>query len=150
MKNEMHSLSNLRDIVIPDPPPFWPPAPGMWLILGIGLLVALVLFFRLYRNWKQNFYRRAGLSLLQDAKTVHDLSVLLKRVALAVFPRERVASLYGEEWAAFLTATCPRGDFSKIGELDPHTSAKPDLIDLTRLWIRHHNVTHDRAVEKGP
>jgi hypothetical protein len=149
MKNDIHSLSTLRDIVIPEAPPLWPPAPGMWLIIGIGLMVALVLIFRLYRNRKRRAYRRAGILLLQDVQTVRDISVLLKRVALSVFPRERVASIYGKEWAAFLTATCPRGDFSRIGKLDPKTSAKPELVDLAGLWIRYHHLSDDRAPEKG-
>jgi hypothetical protein len=148
MKNDIQSLSTLRDIVVPEAPPLWPLAPGMWLIIAIGLMVALLLIFRLHGNRKRSAYRRAGILLLQDVQTLRDISVLLKRVALSVFPREEVAPLYGNKWAAFLTATCPRGDFSEIGKLDPKTSATPGLIDLAGLWIRYHQLSDDRAPEK--
>ena len=97
MDENQYSLSNLRDIIVPDAPPIWPPAPGIWVALGIVVGIVLLIVWRLYKARKRNAYRRAGLQLLSGTETVHDVSVLLKRVALAAFPREQVASLYGDD-----------------------------------------------------
>ncbi len=135
----------MRDIVVPDPPPFWPPAPGVWVALGIVVLMALLVGWRLHATRKGNAYRRAGLLLLGDAKTAHDVSVVMKRVALAVFPRERVASLYGDDWAVFLHRTCPRSYFSEIVTTDACTESDQELIELAGIWIRHHRVPDSRS-----
>jgi hypothetical protein len=134
------SLSNLRGIVIPDAPSFWPLAPGAWVALGMIGFVLLFVAWRIHTVRRRNAYRKAGLSLLRGAATVHDVSVILKRVALAVFPREQVASLYGDDWAAFMHKTCPRQDFEELVRND--ASADPDerLVALASTWIRHHRV----------
>jgi len=140
MDNESYSLSNLRDIVVPDAPPFWPPAPGMWVALGLVVLALLFVGARAYMARQRNAYRRAGLLLLGDAATAHDVSVIMKRVALAAFPREQVASLYGEKWVAFLRATCPRGHFPETIMTDAGAEPDPALVALAGTWIRHHRV----------
>ncbi len=140
MDSEQYSLNNLRDIVVPDPPPFWPPAPGVGVALGIVVVVVLFVGWRLHATRKRNAYRKAGLLLLGGAKTAHDVSVIMKRVALAVFPREQVASLYGDDWVAFLHRTCPRSYFSKMVTTDAGTEADQEFIELASLWIRHHRV----------
>ena len=140
MNSEPYSLSNLRDIVVPDPPPFWPPAPGVWVVLGIVTAVVLIVCWRFHAAWKRNAYRRAGLALLGGATSAHGFAVILKRVALAVFPREQVASLYGKDWVAFLNMTCSRSDFSEVRTTDPSAEASQELIALAGIWIRHHRV----------
>ena len=132
------SLENLRDIVVPEPPPLWPPAPGVWVLLIVVLAVVLALFLLWRRARAKNAYRRAGLTLLHDARTVREVNVILKRVALAAFPRHRVASLYGEEWAAFLDETCRGSHFSSLGGFDPVAEAPPELQSSARTWIRRH------------
>jgi len=145
MDSDQYSLNNLRDIVIPDPPPFWPPAPGMWVALGIVVAVVLFVGWRLYAIRKRNAYRKAGLLLLGGARTAHDVSVVMKRVALAAFPREQVASLYGDDWAVFLHRTCPRSDFSELVTTDAGTESDQKLIDLAGIWIRHHRVPENQT-----
>lgn len=138
--DEQTSLDNLRDILVPEPPPLWPPAPGVWLLLGILIAAATILFFQWRRARQANAYRRAGLSLLNHADTVHEISVILKRVALAAFPREQVASLYGEEWAAFLRRSCAQGDFSPLVRALPDARAGDEVRRLAATWIRGHRV----------
>jgi len=145
MDNEQYSLSNLRDIVVPDAPPFWPPAAGLWVALGLVALVLLFAGWRVYTARRRNAYRRAGLLLLGDAKTAHDVSVVMKRVALAAFPREQVASLYGEEWVAFLRETCPRGQFPETVTTDTAAESDRPLVELAGTWIRHHRVPDSRT-----
>jgi hypothetical protein len=74
----------------------------------------------------------------------------VRRTALAVFPRERVASLVGPAWLAFLDETYGQPEFSHgIGRLlvsGPYDRIVPtdgqlsSLVDLTRRWIRGHHV----------
>ena len=145
MNSEPYSLSNLRDIVVPDPPPFWPPAPEVWIVLAIVTAVVLIVCWRLHAVRKGNAYRRAGLALLGDAGTVHDVSVVLKRVALAVFPREQVAPLYGTDWVSFLHSTCARSSLSQIAATDSSVKASQALVELAGFWIRHHRIPERRT-----
>ena len=97
-------LSNLRDIVVPPAVSFWPPAPGWWLVgaacaIAAGFTVAAAVRYR-----RRNAYRREALRALEMADG-RDISAILKRAALAAFPREQVASLNGAAWLAFLDRT---------------------------------------------
>ena len=145
MDSEQYSLNNLRDIVLPDPPPFWPPAPGMWVLVAMVMSVVLVAFFLWRTSRKRNAYRRAGLALLGGVSTEHDVSVVLKRVALVVFPREQVASLHGKEWVAFLNRTCSRSHFLELATTDLNSEPGQDLIGLAGTWIRHHRIPDFRT-----
>ena len=134
------SLQNLRDIAVPEPPPLWPPAPGVWVLLIVlaAVVTALAVFWR--RRRADNAYRRAGLSLLEDARTTRDVNIVLKRVALAVFPRPEVAPLHGDEWAAFLDGSCPSARFSPFGDLEDDAPATGEVRALARTWIRRHRA----------
>lgn len=140
MSGQAASLQNLRDIAVPQPPPFWPPAPGVFVVLVIVFCVLTALFLWWRRARERSAYRRAGLTLLEGAGTAREVDVIIKRVALAVFPRPRVAPLYGDEWVAFLETTCPRAKFAPISTADPGTVASGDLRRLAGIWIRHHRV----------
>ena len=89
--------------------------------------------------------RDMGLLLLGGAKTAHDVSVVMKGVALAVFPREQVASLYGDDWAVFRHRTCPRSHFSEMVTTDAGAESDQALIELADIWIRHHRVSDSRT-----
>jgi hypothetical protein len=133
-----YSLNNLRDIVIPDSPPLWPFATGLWIAIGVVALTIGLIIWRLIIIRKRNAYRRAGLQLLHTATSTRDVSVIMKRVALAAFPREQVASLYGDDWIAFLQETCPSVSFAAAGE----ESASPsgEFVALAKKWIQGHRV----------
>lgn len=149
MIDAKYSLDNLRDITVPDPPPLWPPAPEVWLLLGIIVLTASILFYQWRRARRRNAYRRTGLLLLADASTVHDVSVVLKRVALAAFPREQVASLYGEEWADFLQQTSSHRKFSIIAQAAPDEAVSRKVRRLAASWIRRHRVPRRNTQGEG-
>ena len=140
MNTDPNSLSNLRDIVVPDQPPFWPPAPGVWIALVIVVATMLLVGWHLHTARKRNAYRKAGLLLLKNARTSYDVSVIMKRVALAVFPREQVASLYGADWAAFLHRTCPGSYFLPMVASNASAPPDPEAIKLANTWIRCHRV----------
>jgi hypothetical protein len=138
------SLSNLRDIVLPAEPGLWPLAPGMWLLISSLLSLLAWILWTQYDRRKRNAYRRAGLLLLPEVQTNYELSVLLKRVALAAFPREQVASLHGDAWVAFLKESCPAVDLSGLLAGDAGQDAGNDLKREAATWIR----SHSPAVEK--
>lgn len=139
MESTQSSLNNLSDIVLPDPVSFWPLGQGSYLLLMAVLLTVGVLAYLYRERYRKNRYRRTGLSLLADAATVYDVSVVLKRVALVVFPRTQVASLYGDEWADFLGATCPGCNLEEVKK-SPESDAGKVLKDAASFWIRNHTV----------
>ncbi|MFW2373832.1 MAG: DUF4381 domain-containing protein [Gammaproteobacteria bacterium] len=149
MNKDPYSLDNLRDIMLPDAPPLWPPAPGAWLLLAILAGIILLLVLQLHTARKRNAYRRAGMALLHSANTVHDVSVCLKRVALAIFPRQQVASLYGEDWVVFLNNSCAQCRFAVTDLEAPVSKANAQLIEQAAIWIQQHRRP-DAAPEQRP
>lgn len=167
------SLSNLRDIVEPAGITWWPPAPGLVLL---GLLILLWTVFTVMFWWRRrqrNAYRRAALKELAAIEErihhpqtrnegVRQLSVLLKRVALAAYPRTAVASLTGDRWNAFLdrqvggdTFTNGHGKVLVMAMVDPNpgekltTSDRHCLIQVVRRWITGHRVDSDLSNAAG-
>jgi Domain of unknown function (DUF4381) len=106
MNAEPGSLENLHDLVMPVPVSWWPPAPG-WVIVSALLVMVLGWWLiRSIQHWQSNSYRREALVLLgKIGGSEAELPTLIKRVALSAYPRERVASLTGEQWLAFLDQT---------------------------------------------
>ena len=149
MTIDPYSLNNLRDIVIPDPPPLWPFATGLWIAIGVVVLTIGLIIWRLMIVRRRNAYRRAGLQLLSTATSTRDVSVIMKRVALAAFPREQVASLYGGDWITFLQETCPSVSFT--AEIAGEDSASPsgEFITLARTWIQRHRVSDQAATSSA-
>ena len=147
--DEKYSLTNLRDIVPPDAPPLWPLATEAWLLLLILASIAAILIYQRRQAKKRDAYRRAGLALLDGVSTVHEVSVVLKRVALAAYPREQVASLYGEDWVTFLRQTCHRHDYSLVLRAKPEDPASREVVQLAGDWIRHHRVANPLAPVGG-
>ena len=138
------SLSNLRDIVLPAEPGLWPLAPGVWLLLSVVLSLLVWVLWTQYDLRKRNAYRRAGLVLLTEVQTIYELSGLLKRVALAAFPREQGASLHGDAWVAFLRESCPAVDLSDLLTGDVGKDAGHALKQEAATWIRSHRAVADQ------
>ncbi|MEN8007014.1 MAG: DUF4381 domain-containing protein [Candidatus Krumholzibacteriota bacterium] len=149
MTESAASLQNLRDIVEPAPPPLWPPAPGVWVVLVIILAAALTLIVLVRRSRARSAYRRAGLALLANARTVRDVDIILKRVALAAFPRPQIAPLYGEDWAGFLDGSCSRARFASLAASGYGDEASSELRSQARVWILHHRVPRGVVREGG-
>ena len=100
MSNDPARLQNLHDIVVPQPVSFWPPAPAWYVVLGLVLMGILWLVGRSILRYRRNAYRRAALAELQTLpadgpSAAPRIAALLKRTALAAFPREQVAGLTG-------------------------------------------------------
>lgn len=154
------SLENLHDIVGLDPVPLWPLAPG-WYALGVLLLLVLVcITWFLMRRWQVHRYRREALAELDKLEAaVHDparrvsalggLPALVKRVALAAWPRQTVASLSGLDFLEFLDTTGRTQAFTNgpgacLPQLayDPRIATTLDdarlaqLFGAIRTWVR--------------
>ncbi len=119
MNPDPNQLSQLRDIHLPDAVSWWPLATAWWLLLGLLLLLGGVAVV-LVRRHRAMRWRRVALRELAQLLQASDvdahrrlctLSVLLRRVALARFPRRQVAALHGEAWLALITGV--------LGEAQP-------------------------------
>jgi hypothetical protein len=130
--------------------------------MALGLFILLVLGLR---HWLRNRYRHEALAelarlepLLADASqralALASLAALLKRTAISAWPRERVASLTGTEWQAFLDCTGETGFFGngggtrlEVAAYDPRGVGKmnegevAEMIAHAKHWLRHHRVT---------
>lgn len=101
-------LTQLAPGHAPNPPGWWPPAPGWW-----GVAVLCVLLTAAVAWWVRN-PRRAlrrlalrqlrviGASDADGAAVARAIENLLRRYALMVFGRDRVAKLTGESWLQFV------------------------------------------------
>jgi hypothetical protein len=158
------SLENLFDIVAPLPVPWWPPAPGWFVVGGVALGLVLWTAWRTWKRWRAAAYRRAALAEWQQLKAraadptqreaaLRQLPELIKRTALAVFPRESVASLSGIEWLRFLDHTGHTDAFTHgRGQLLPELAYNPqataqldaaaveELFGFVRRWIGSHST----------
>lgn len=151
------SLQNLNDIVLPGPAPWWPPAPGWYLLTALLLAGLLYLAIRWWRGWRKNRYRRQALRELLAIRAdagggqLEKLPALLKQAALAAWPREKVASLSGTTWHRFLDETANTGDFRagagatldglayRVNSGSPPGPAERDrVLDASESWLKNH------------
>jgi hypothetical protein len=159
------SLENLYDILTPPPVPWWPPAPGWYVVGGVVLVLAVWASWRGWQRWQAAAYRRAALAELQRLKArtadaaqrvpaLQELPELVKRTALAAFPRQEVASLSGTAWLAFLDRTGHtnafthgQGQLLPVLSYDPHAASRlaaqevDELFSVVSRWIRRHAMS---------
>ncbi len=144
------TLVDLLDLLepVPEPPqiPLWPQTAG-W--IWLGLAVACVAAW-LGRRWlltrRANAYRRAAFKAIAAAgDDPVALAEIVRRAALAGYPRAEVAGLYGEDWLAFLDEAYGGTGFregpGRLLAVAPYASARsaPDLTPLVALWVRNHH-----------
>jgi hypothetical protein len=143
-------LSQLRDIHLPAPVSWWPPAPGWWVLLLLALIFAgLVYLF--YLRHRRNRWRQIALAELvrlrgeTPDRLLPVLSVLLRRVAISRFPRHDVASLTGDAWLAFLDRALGDGAAFQSGAgrillngpyADKVDADAESLLVLCERWIK--------------
>jgi ABC-type nickel/cobalt efflux system permease component RcnA len=152
-------LAGLIDIPLPQEARLWPQT---WpLRIAIVLIVALAVWgiWRFVHRYRANRYRREALSELDRMRQTPDaapdrlaaqLSLLVRRTALAVFRRETVAPLTGTAWLAFLDRSYGGEEFSRgVGRWlvsAPYQQTAPGRDELNALrslvdrWIRVHHV----------
>src|SRR5271167_5027887 len=106
------ALNNLHDFYQPAPPAWTPQTIGWYVLFAIIGLAFVWMTIHWIRKWFANRYRREALRELA-LLPAEQFSTLLKRTALAAWPREKVASLNGEAWLNFLNETALNGLFHK-------------------------------------
>ncbi len=124
--NDVSSLP-LRDIHLPGPIGWWPPAVGWWLLVAL-LLVGLALYALRYY---QSRHRRVALKSLQRVRAaleqgvepvvcLQNVSTVLRRFAMTTVARDRktepaaeqdVPGLIGQRWLAYLDSRWQRDTF---------------------------------------
>jgi len=157
-------LDRLQEISLPQPAAWTPQTVG-WYLLAAAVAFGLLWLARGFvRQRTANRYRRAALAELAaietgmgdaagPARALTEIPALLKRTALAVFPRAEVAGLSGEAWLGFLDATAGTTDFTsgpgrvladlpyrQVAAAPPEDQLR-DLLSVSRRWIRKHRPT---------
>jgi hypothetical protein len=117
MKPDPTSLERLHDIVLPPAVPWWPPAPGWYVVLVLLLLTAAWLGWRWWKQWQANGYRRAALRHLATLQDAPAIAELLRRTALAIAPRHVIAEKIGTAWIDWLAAQCSVAMPSEVRQL---------------------------------
>jgi len=99
-------IGRLAEPPLPEPISLAPQTAG-WSVLGVFVLSALAYgLWRAWLHWRSNAYRRAALRELASAgEEPAQVATILRRTALAVYPRRKVAGLTGTDWFDFLRAT---------------------------------------------
>lgn len=153
-QDPLAALSPLRE---PAGIGWWPPAPGWWLLLALGVAVILALAVFLLRRYQRNAYRRRALRQLQTLQSAHrenrddrrfakDLNALLKSVALLAYPARDVAARHGAAWRNFLNDSLPPAEHFSQNFDEAAYRTSPPTIDTDSLhrsaqqWIRRHKV----------
>jgi len=154
-------LENLVDLIerLAEPPEPTPvsmaPQTAGWIVLAVLLaFIVAWLIWRALLRWRKNAYRRAALAELETAgDDPAAIAVILRRTALAAWPRQDVASLHGADWLHFLDTTSSGAGFidgpgsALVGA--PYRSATaapvPDLGALAVRWVRCHRVEAHRV-----
>ena len=143
----------LREIHLPDPIHWWPPAIGWWALLALTLLVAAGVIYRLRRKPGVNPATLAFQALAKleaDTATpvpekLQALSILMKRLALTLHPRATVAGLTGEDWLLWLDTATGDTRFSQgagrwLAEAPyrraPDATVLAELLELCRDWVK--------------
>ena len=148
-------LNLMHELVMPEPVAWLPQTPGWWIILGWVLAVLLLLAWQFAKRRRRNRYRRDALAELEavsaapelgPAESAQHIAALLKRTALAAYPRDEVAALYGADWAQFLKDSS--GNDRQIADAADMLAAAAYRLDadgsvLARpasRWIRLHRA----------
>lgn len=145
----------LRDIHLPAPIPWWPPAPGWWFLFG-GLIVAAGVSVMTWRWWRRGALRRAANARLREIETAfishqdqhrlaRELSMLCRQMMSRVAEQREAISTTGTVWLQHLDHYSQENFFSHgLGQIlarapfDP--AARFDSHSMLRgiaVWIRH-------------
>jgi len=158
------ALRSLHDIVLP-PPISWMPQTWGWAALAAIVILALLVWgLRAWKRYRKNAYRREALALLNDIETqilahtagpepVCEVATVVKRVAIASWGREAVASLSGSDWARLVGEHADGGPSPALQSVledfeyhDPATlhrlppSLRIEIVTAARQWVGGHHV----------
>jgi hypothetical protein len=156
----MNPLAELKDIVLPEQIHNYPLAAGWWILLILAV-VSIIYGISVWRKRKLlNVNKAKALAALaklelslepnQDSSQEPQLDkivAILKWSALAYFPRQQVANLYGRNLQTFMLSTLPskfHNQFNNdVGEILDHlyspsnSQSAQEFNNAAQLWVKH-------------
>ena len=148
-------LELMHGLVMPEAVEWLPQTPGWWIVLGWLLAMLLLLAWQFVKRRRLNRYRREALAELRTiaartelgpAESAQHIAALLKRTALAAYPRDDVAALYGADWARFIKESAGNDPYiadaaDKLAAAAYHPDANgSELNGPAQRWIRLHRA----------
>ena len=149
-------LAELEPLFEPEPVPFTFNTPA-WYALGTLLLILIIyVFFKQFKKYQKNRYRRDALTVLgalnlsysNDFNIIlNEVRIVLKQLAIHRYGRLTVASLYGQDWLAFLESKGKDTPFTQYKILinqdafwgsDKEKQNVIDLVEISKNWIKTH------------
>ena len=126
--------------------------------ISFGILIICLISFTIFRiiHFRRNKYRRIALQDLKygssnlsndNEKLINLANLILKRVAIDIYGRNEVASLYGKAWTKYLDSKSKVTRFEEYcsilnaaaHNLNVATDAdSKNIIFLTKKWILTH------------
>jgi len=155
-----YALGDFVEVVSPEAISWLPQTVG-WRVLGVILLgLAIHRSWRWLLHWYRNRYRREAAVKLQQFSAragatlrAEEVNRVLKLTALAAFPRDQVAGLYGKAWVDFLNGQCPAAPFgAELAELlaigsyravSIEGTHRRELLAASLCWVRQHENPWD-------
>jgi hypothetical protein len=152
----------LRDIHGLDSAPWWPLAPGWWILLLVSALTLWLIwrflphlripaFIGLTWRWdaaRQLRHLRRRIPKQDIKQSAGELSELLRRIAIARFGRDACAGLTGKQWLDWLEQHDPHAfawrehaallldlPYAPPGEASVDSKQLRALIDAAQNWI---------------
>jgi hypothetical protein len=164
----------LRDIHLPGPISWWPPAPGWW-VLAVLAVLGLALWGLYYYRGR---HRRAALRSLQRMRLaleqggepvacLQGVSTVLRRFAMtaaangqARVPNDDVPGLIGDRWLQYLDSRWQRDTFAHGAGRQllaapyarPHSIERATALELTTLcteWLSAQRPRNSGRVAPG-
>ena len=112
MDKLQQALKDLKEIHQPDAISAWPPAPGWWfLLIMLPLMFLLIRYFFKKRNTpkykKLAFQELANIVVNYETqrnphKTAGEIALLIRKALVTKYGNEKIASMIGVEWLAYL------------------------------------------------
>lgn len=150
--NLQAELAKLHDVIPPPPIPWWPPAPGWWILFAVLCVMAVAGSIWLYKR-RQHFlatrYQREADGLLDaipdSADTLEQLQHIarvLRRAAISAYGRERVGTLPWLELAVLPgNGILDEHSLALLGralyqQLPPGTDEINALLAQARRWLQ--------------
>ncbi len=143
-------LSGLKDIHLPIEPSILPLAWGWWVSLLAFILVLIGIYWLIIfvRESRQRYilHRLAEIKNISNDDFLKEITFFTKQVAIALYGREKVASLYGQSWIDFLNkhgSVYFSKDFVELLEKNMYAlqksltdSQKEKIFKLYEAWIK--------------
>ena len=150
----------IRDIDGLDAIGWWPPAPGWWYLFAAILISAFLVYFarkQFIAHRNKIFWKSEALFLLQKLEKDHkkttkekvaELSILLRRIAIKRYGRDKCAGLEGKDWLKFLRRHDPENfDWEREGRFLVEAPYAPDekahharrfeeLLRAAERWVK--------------